>query len=82
LLAREQRQLNAAANDLQEALRNGFSPGQVHYELAIICKDQGDLTAAVNHVENARQFDDCPPNSAQLEQDLRKDSEALRLSKQ
>jgi tetratricopeptide (TPR) repeat protein len=82
LLAREQRQFNAAAKDLKEALRNGYSPGQVHYELAIICRDQDDLNAAVKHVENARQFNDCPPNCAQLEKDLCKDGEALRLSKQ
>jgi serine/threonine protein kinase len=82
LLARERRQLSAAANDLHEALRNGFSPGQVHYELAIICRDQGDLSAAVQHVESARQFGDCPPNCAQLDQELRKDREEHQTSKQ
>jgi tetratricopeptide (TPR) repeat protein len=78
LLAREQRQLSAATNDLQEALRYGFSPGQAHYELAMICRDQGDRSAAIMHLKDAKLFDDCPTNCAQLEQDLRKDREEHR----
>ncbi|HEV3143644.1 MAG TPA: protein kinase [Gemmataceae bacterium] len=72
LLARKKENLHAAELDFKEALRNGFAPGRVHYELAAICRTQGDLSAALKHAQSAQLYVDCPPGCAQLEQDLRK----------
>lgn len=53
LLHLSQKRTEAAAADLEHALKNGADPAAAHYHLAVLALDRGDRAAAAEHVREA-----------------------------
>ena len=49
-----------------------MSPAQVHYQLALCFRELGALDDVRAEVEKARQYAECPPEIAILEQELQR----------
>jgi tetratricopeptide (TPR) repeat protein len=71
-IRRDRREYASALADFQQALDLGFSPAQVHYQIALTYRDAGQWPKVRQHAHLARQFPGFPPEIDGLAAEVQK----------